>query len=109
MSVAPDLALGLSGYLDYTSGINMIDTGSTIKSDAIADGTFIKTFWDGSTATFKPLQFHFHAPSEHTVGGYQYDLEVHFVHLYEDGSLAGVIGVFFDRYKGGSASNDFLT
>jgi len=38
------------------------------------------------------LQFHFHAPSEHTVGGKPYPMEAHFVHQDSHGGLA-VIGV----------------
>jgi len=30
---------------------------------------------------------------------------MHFVHLYEDGSLGAVIGVMFDRLKGGNHDN----
>ena len=44
---------------------------------------------------FSLLQFHFHLPSEHTVDGEEYPLEVHFVHQAEEGDLA-VIGVFMD-------------
>ena len=29
---------------------------------------------------FEAIQFHFHAPSEHTIDGIQYDLELHIVH-----------------------------
>jgi carbonic anhydrase len=29
---------------------------------------------------YVPLQFHYHAPSEHTIDGYSYDLELHIVH-----------------------------
>ena len=38
------------------------------------------------------LQFHFHAPSEHTVDGKPFAMEVHFVHADSHGELA-VIGV----------------
>ena len=38
------------------------------------------------------LQFHLHAPSEHTVDGKHLPMEMHFVHQAEDGALA-VIGV----------------
>lgn len=38
-------------------------------------------------------QFHFHAPSEHTINGGSWPLEVHFVHN-TNGSL-GVVGIFF--------------
>lgn len=40
-------------------------------------------------------QFHFHHPSEHTLDGKAYPLEVHFVHAAPDGDLA-VIGVLFE-------------
>jgi len=39
------------------------------------------------------VQFHFHGPSEHTVEGTQYPLEMHLVHKSEDNHLA-VVGVF---------------
>lgn len=44
---------------------------------------------------YELLQFHFHTPSEHVVGGKAFDGEVHFVHRAGDGSLA-VIGVLLD-------------
>jgi|Transcript_18722 carbonic anhydrase len=77
------------------------------------------TFADGSQSYFQPLQFHFHAPSEHTVNGKNYDLEVHFVHTVRGsdniaGSVAqgeipgAVIGVFFDVEEGGDYNNAFL-
>ncbi len=51
----------------------------------------------GGTTTFGatswPLaQFHFHAPSEHTIGGVHFPLEIHFVHQNAAGHLA-VLGV----------------
>jgi carbonic anhydrase len=41
-------------------------------------------------------QFHFHAPSEHTVEGRHFPVEVHFVHVNEAGELA-VAGAFFEE------------
>ncbi|POM62642.1 Carbonic anhydrase [Phytophthora palmivora] len=49
------------------------------------------------------VQFHFHAPSEHTVNGYARAMELHLVHQAEDGTLA-VVGVFFTEGK----ENSFL-
>jgi carbonic anhydrase len=46
---------------------------------------------DGKSYTLK--QFHFHHPSEHTVSGASFPMEVHLVHTHEDGSIA-VLGVF---------------
>lgn len=59
--------------------------------------------------TFKPAQFHFHAPSEHTLNGRHYDLEMHFVHAdhTQEGSY-GVLGFFFDREAGGNHHNNFI-
>lgn len=53
------------------------------------------------------LQCHFHHGSEHSVGGKQYPLEVHCVHMMDDdvtNQRAGVFGVFYEE---GSA-NTFL-
>ena len=46
---------------------------------------------NGKTYTLK--QFHFHHPSEHTVAGAAFPMEIHFVHTHADGSIA-VLGVF---------------
>lgn len=54
--------------------------------------------------TYKLLQFHFHTPSEHTLNGVTYPLEVHFVHKNETTGQLAVIGVFV---KAG-AINQFL-
>jgi len=43
-------------------------------------------------------QFHFHAPSEHTIGSQNYPIELHLVHKNKDGELA-VIGVFLKEGK----------
>ena len=72
------------------SPLHIVNNGHTVK---VAYG-------DGSSMTlggeeFKLLQFHFHSPSEHTVEGRHYPLEVHLVHQSESGQL-GVIGVFFE-------------
>ncbi len=58
-------------------------------------------YHEGSTLSvgdrsWEVLQFHFHAGSEHTVGGMATPLELHIVHRGEDGGLA-VLGVFIDE------------
>jgi carbonic anhydrase len=55
----------------------------------------------GSTMTiaggkYDLLQFHFHAPSEHTVEGKSFPMEIHFVHANSHGELA-VIGVMVEE------------
>jgi len=47
-------------------------------------------------ATYDLVQYHFHSPSEHTVEGKQYPMEMHLVHQSASGGLA-VIGVLFEE------------
>lgn len=53
---------------------------------------------------YELLQFHFHAPSEHTVAGQSFAMEMHLVHQNKDGALA-VIGVLMERGKDHAAFN----
>lgn len=68
----------------------------------VNNGHAIKVEYDqGSFMTFEGkqynlLQFHFHAPSEHTVQGQFFPIEAHFVHQSEDGEYA-VVGVFIEQ------------
>lgn len=48
------------------------------------------------TDKYDLMQFHFHAPSEHTVDGKQYDAELHLVHSNILGELM-VVGVFLAK------------
>jgi carbonic anhydrase len=48
------------------------------------------------TDSFSLLQFHFHSPSEHTINGSHFPMEMHLVHRAEDGRLA-VIGVMIEE------------
>jgi carbonic anhydrase len=47
---------------------------------------------------YELLQFHFHRPSEHTLDGKHFPLEMHFVHKGPDGSIA-VFGLFVEEGK----------
>lgn len=69
------------------TSLNIHNTGNTIEV-VYPKGSWIEV--DGTK--YHLLQFHFHAPSEHTVAGNQYDMEMHLVHESEDSTLA-VIGV----------------
>ena len=57
---------------------------------------FDVTFDNGETKSFFPLQYHVHSPSEHTINGESFDLELHIVHVDSAGAPAAVIGVLFD-------------
>lgn len=73
----------------YPAGAGtFLDNGHTLQFTPDAAGrTTI-----GSDA-YDLVQFHFHAPSEHTLNGKAYPLEIHFVNRNADGGLA-VVGVF---------------
>lgn len=89
---------------DHTlNGLKVEDLGTTL----MVNGSFSKliaTDVDGDTYEFEAIQFHFHAPSEHTINGKHYDLELHIVHQMTPESAKNakthrnlaVVGVFFD-------------
>lgn len=57
---------------------SLINNGHTWLANI--DPSSRNTLLDENTE-YRLAQFHFHAPSEHTIGGKSYPLEVHFVHL----------------------------
>ncbi len=71
--------------------LDALDNGHTIQVNY--DGGETLNFGDES---FKLLQYHFHSPSEHTVNGEHYPMEMHLVHKSDAGNLA-VIGVFIEE------------
>lgn len=67
--------------------------------------TFEVKFGDGRDDTFYPLQYHLHAPSEHSINGKLMDLELHIVHVDAQGTPAAVIGFLFQVSNDGDATN----
>lgn len=67
------------------------NNGHTAQVD-YADGSYILV--DGVKYNLK--QFHFHSPSEHSLGGKYYDMVVHLVHKTDDDKL-GVIDVMMRK------------
>jgi carbonic anhydrase len=67
----------------------IINNGHTIQVD-IRSGGEIKV--DGKE--YKLKQFHFHTPSENTIKGKAFPLEIHFVHASEEGKLT-VIAIMY--------------
>jgi carbonic anhydrase len=74
--------------LNQEGVVNALDNGHTIQIN-VGPGETLEV--DGSVHGL--VQFHFHAPSEHTVDGEHFPMEMHFVHQAEDGGLV-VVGVF---------------
>ncbi len=101
-----------------------IDIGATIRAqlpplkmtwgknaDTIVNNghTIQVNFSQGSTLTlgkepYKLLQFHFHRPSEHLIGGKNFPMEAHFVHQHASGGLA-VVGVLMATGKPNAVFN----
>jgi carbonic anhydrase len=65
------------------SKADLVNNGHTVEAD-IQGGGDIVTF-DGEDYELK--QFHFHTPSEHTLDGKRYPLEIHFVNTTDAGRV----------------------
>lgn len=76
--------------------------------EALDNGHTIQVNYDGGETlslddrSYSLLQYHFHSPSEHTVDGKHYPMEMHLVHQTDSGELA-VIGVFLEEGKHNAA------
>jgi carbonic anhydrase len=82
------------------SHLAMTNNGHTVQMDYDAGSTLGRA---GSKDIATLAQFHFHAPSEHTVDGVSYPMEVHLVHVDAVGKPTAVVGVFIDAGKENSA------
>jgi len=71
--------------------MDLVDNGHTIQ---ITNDVPMSTKLGG--VRYELIQFHFHAPSEHTIDGEHAPLEVHFVHKSAAGELA-VIGILVEE------------
>ena len=71
--------------------MDIVDNGHTIQ---VTNDVPLSLELDGDV--FELVQYHFHAPSEHTVDGKHAPLEAHFVHKSADGNLA-VIGILVEE------------
>lgn len=69
--------------------LSIINNGHTIQVNLNAGNTIMI-----DEEKYSLLQFHFHTPSEHTVSGKHFPMEMHLVHKNSEGEL-GVVGLFF--------------
>ena len=70
--------------------LSVVNNGHTIQVN-YPKGSFIRI--EGKR--YDLLQFHFHTPSEHSLGGHRAPMEVHLVHSNDKGELA-VIGILIE-------------
>ena len=87
---APTLADVTFDYHQATG--QLFNNGHTIQVD-YGSGSRIEI--DGRA--YELRQFHFHAPSEHTVAGASYPIELHLVHQNPDDKSYAVVGVFIEE------------
>ncbi len=79
---------------DYYSLPNrIVNNGHTIQLD-IEPGSYLNI--PSQNKQYALMQFHFHSPSEHTVDGRSFAMEMHFVHADKAGALA-VVGVLVEE------------
>ena len=86
------------GYNDWATGQKLLLLKHGLKMP-INDAPLLKEqFPDGTKDQFNAAQLHFHAPSEHSVDGKLYPLEMHIVHTHAEfpSSRFSVLGVFFE-------------
>jgi carbonic anhydrase len=89
MALLPDI-----GFRYITTPFEVENTGHVVE--VVYDAGSSIRLGKSVTDIYKLLQFHFHAPSEHTMNGTQYDAEVHLVHQNILGQLA-VVGVLLSQ------------
>ena len=77
----------------HSSNLLETNTGHSIQQN-VQPGSFLTI--TGRDARYQLKQFHFHSPSEHKINGRSYAMELHFVHVSDDGALA-VVGVLIDE------------
>jgi carbonic anhydrase len=81
---------------------------STHVADAINNGHTIQVSYAGADSLsigdkeFQLVQYHFHGPSEHTVRGKHFPMEMHLVHKSKGGKLA-VLAVLIEEGKHNAA------
>jgi carbonic anhydrase len=94
-----------------TAGLNPADLEAHPErhpDDVVNNGHTVQVNFAGGSSLdvgaerFELLQLHFHAPSEHTLAGREFPMEVHLVHRSEAGVLA-VVGVLIAEGRANAA------
>jgi carbonic anhydrase len=83
--------IGALGTSYRPAPLSIVNNGHTIQVNYAPGSTLAMT-----GRSYQLVQFHFHTPSEHLVGGKPHPMELHLVHADANKSLA-VIGVFIDE------------
>ncbi len=86
-----------------TTAVHLVNNGHTVQAN-VDPGSTVSI--DGTTWTL--LQVHFHAPSEHSLDGLAYPMEMHLVHAGPDGKPGLVVGVLLVQGGGAPALDAVL-
>ena len=95
-------------HIDELGEVLVEDRGVTLWASLAGKGALTWFDVNGNPDNYDALQFHFHAPSEHTFNGHHYDLEMHIVHKNNDSGKLAVLAVFFDVAHGGDEHNELI-
>jgi carbonic anhydrase len=85
------------------SAVNILNNGHTVQVNYDA-GSYIEL----DNVRYDVVQFHYHAPSEHTVDGESFPAELHIVHRNADGNLA-VVGILLREGNENAAYQPFIS
>lgn len=107
IDVPKTAAKGTSGYIFTYNETKFIseNNGHTVQYAPVGEN---KNSLELNGEVFQLVQFHFHNPSEHAVGGVLYPMEVHFVHKSASGKLA-VVGAVINVSDAPSMSGFWKT
>ncbi len=98
----PAITHGLK--MDYNvAPIAMLNNGHTLQQN-YNSGSFLKI----GNKSYELKQFHIHTPSEHTVMGKSFPMEIHFVHASTSGNIA-VVGVLVEEGDENKAFNEIMS
>lgn len=84
------------------SEVNILNNGHTVQVNYDA-GSYIEL----DNARYDVRQFHYHAPSEHTMDGESFPAELHIVHQSVEGNLA-VVGILLKQGAENAAYQPFI-
>jgi carbonic anhydrase len=90
---------------EYTNPgtLTEVNTGHAIQEN-VNPGNYLVV----KGVKYELKQFHFHSPSEHTIGGKYFPMEIHLVHQNAEGEYA-VVGLLFQEGKTNTLMNQLPT
>lgn len=94
---------GSLGFRYVVTPLKVVNNGHTAQVN-IGPGSLVEAVG----TSYSLLQFHFHSPSEHTLDGKRFPMEMHLVHLGPDGKPALVVGVFIEQGAPSAALESFF-